>query len=99
MRNSMLKRYLPNYEAERTNKIHVNLSEEDYDLFYAVFIENGAGTCLSTLLVLTLLQKLRDAGIKNYTDRIQSPAFASFDAIVTDVIGYKAATPIDEGED
>jgi hypothetical protein len=89
MRPTLFRRFFGNYKATRENKLYVNLSKEDFEYFYKVFPEFGLGSCIATALMLVLLKELKDANIKDYDDRQRNPKFASFDTIITDVIGYK----------
>jgi hypothetical protein len=96
MRHSYTERYLGDYKCDRSNKLYVNLSKEDFEYFYTVLPEFGLGSCLATTLMLVFLQKLRDAGIKTYDDRTNSPTYKSLDAIFSDVIGYTTPQTTDE---
>jgi len=91
MRHSYTERYLGAYPCDRSNKLYVNLSKEDFEFFYKTFPEFGLGSCLATTLMVVFLNKVRSAGIKTYEDRTNSPTFKNLDTIFSDVICYTAA--------
>lgn len=89
MQKTLSQRLLPNYPCDRSNRLQVMLSQEDFTFLYELFPELGFGSCLATAFVAKFLADIRESGIKDYSDRIRSNTYANLNTIITDVVGYQ----------